>query len=108
MKILSLVCILFTTLLLAQNTGTLTGTVTDKESGETIAGAFVMLKDTSVGAASSVKGEYTLPDIPPGIYSVVSRMIGYTTITLDSIVIVADSTTVVDIAMPPTTQTPEK
>lgn len=44
--------------LAAQSTGSITGTVVDAESGETIVGATVVIEGTTIGASTEVR-----PDI---------------------------------------------
>src|SRR5699024_2834293 len=55
---------------------TVTGTVTDAESGETLPGVNVMVKGTTQGTATNVEGEYSLG--VPGPESVlVFSFVGY-------------------------------
>ncbi len=60
----------------AQQTGTLTGQVTDTE-GEPLVGANVVLRGTQLGTATSNDGTYRISGIPPGQYAVVVTFIGY-------------------------------
>lgn len=50
---------------LAQNKGNLRGTITDKE-GNSLPGASVSMKGSTLGAASDMNGEYVLQGIPAG------------------------------------------
>lgn len=63
------------------------GTVTDKNSGESLIGASVVVKGTAIGAATDVDGKYTL-SLDAGTYTLVCSYTGYTsleqTITLKS------------------------
>lgn len=61
----------------AQDTGTLRGVVKDKESGETVIGANVVLEsDKSRGAATDLDGKFTLV-LPAGNQKIVITSIGY-------------------------------
>lgn len=62
--------------LFAQN-ATLTGVIYDKESGETLPGATVLIVGTYLGASTDMDGKYTIEDIKPGDYSVKVSFIGY-------------------------------
>ena len=59
--------------------GTITGTVTDKITGETIIGATVSIPDLKTGAITDVNGHYTLSNLPKGIYLVQVSYVGYAT-----------------------------
>lgn len=60
------------------NRFTLSGTVTDKQTGEKIAGAVVMLRETFIGTQTDDAGFYKLTKLKAGTYTVVAHMIGYT------------------------------
>lgn len=63
----------------AQDTGTLTGTVTDASADEAIPGANVTIPDLQRGAATNLDGVYRIDGIPTGTYEVVARFVGYRT-----------------------------
>ena len=63
-------------LVLAQ-TGTLSGTITDAESGDPLPGANVFIVETVSGAASDIDGNYTITGVPTGSYTVRVTFIGY-------------------------------
>jgi hypothetical protein len=62
---------------LAQNSGTLSGRITDARTGEPLTGATVGLADTQLGAFSDLDGFYTIRAIPPGNYTVFVTFVGY-------------------------------
>jgi hypothetical protein len=72
------------------NTGTLIGTATDP-SGAVVPGAHVELKDISTGvtrsALSNASGQYSLPGLPPGFYSVKASGTGFREFTVPRITI---------------------
>ena len=66
----------------AQQTATISGTVTDAENGEPLAGATVILSiagETGIvgGDAADLDGSYSIQDIPPGTYTLIVRYVGY-------------------------------
>ena len=65
-------------LLFAQNNATLTGTITDTD-GSPLAGANVLLVESSQGAASDQNGRFEIDNIAPGTYSLRITFVGYRT-----------------------------
>ena len=57
---------------------TLTGRVTDLQTGEPLPGATVFSPQLDTGAATDVDGRYTLALPSPGVYRVVVSFVGYT------------------------------
>ena len=62
-------------------TGDIQGRVIDKSSGEGIAGANVMIKGTTLGAASDADGNFLINNVPAGVHSVTASVIGYEEMT---------------------------
>lgn len=60
-------------------TGSLEGTVTEAETGETIPSANVYLLELERGAATNIDGEFTVSNIPVGTYTVRISFVGYQT-----------------------------
>ncbi|NLP10381.1 TonB-dependent receptor [bacterium] len=60
-----------------KNSGTISGVVKDKATGECLPGANVFLKDMSRGAATNVQGEFTITQVPPGTHTLIAKYIGY-------------------------------
>ena len=58
-------------MLYAGQTGKLSGTVVDSETGEPVIGANVIVQGTYLGAAADFEGYYYINNIPPGKYTVV-------------------------------------
>jgi TonB-dependent receptor len=57
----------------------ITGIVLDKETANSLPGANVYLKGTSIGAVSGMDGRYLIANVTPGPYKMVARYIGYKT-----------------------------
>ena len=78
----------------AQETGTVKGTVKDKESGETIIGASVVWEaDKGRGAATDFDGNFTLM-LPAGDQKIVITSIGYDAKTVPVTIKAGETTTV--------------
>jgi outer membrane receptor protein involved in Fe transport len=80
---------------LAQD-GKVRGLVKDKESGEPLIGANVLVEGTNIGAATDVNGEYIILSIPPGVYTLRASLIGYAPLTVSNIRISSNLTTTQD------------
>jgi outer membrane receptor protein involved in Fe transport len=80
-------------------TGKISGVVTDKDNGEPLPGANIIIEGTTMGAASDLKGQYIIINVPPGIYTVTSSYIGYSTIHTSQVRVWMDLTTTVDFKM---------
>ncbi|WP_421774033.1 SusC/RagA family TonB-linked outer membrane protein [Gracilimonas sp.] len=61
--------------------GSLTGQVTDAETGEPLIGATVYIESLNKGAQSDIDGNYTISGIEAGAYTVSYRYVGYETVS---------------------------
>ncbi|MCX6122048.1 MAG: TonB-dependent receptor [Ignavibacteriales bacterium] len=103
-RILVYVVLLFTltvNFVLAGTTGKIAGRVMDKETGEPLIGVNVVIKGSSLGAATDIDGYFAILNIPPGVHTVVASMVGYSLVTVNEVRVLIDQTTPVDIQMAP-------
>lgn len=84
---------------LAQNTGKLSGRVTDAGTGDPLIGANVYLPDVQRGAATDIDGNYTILGIPVGQYDIQYSYTGYEGQTLTGVEISQGRTRTVDIEL---------
>jgi outer membrane receptor protein involved in Fe transport len=77
-------------------TGKIRGKITDKANGEGLVGASIVIQTTTMGATSDVNGEFTILNVPPGVYSVQASYVGYETVKKSNVRVTVDLTTVVD------------
>ncbi|MDZ7691036.1 MAG: carboxypeptidase-like regulatory domain-containing protein [Balneolaceae bacterium] len=56
---------------------TVTGTVTDAQTGDPLPGANVSIQGTTTGSSTNSEGEYSISDVEPGTYTFVASFIGY-------------------------------
>lgn len=80
-KILQTVClllfILITIPLHAQEQSSISGIVTDKNTGEALFGANIYLKGTHIGSTANENGIYSVTQVPTGRWIVVCSMLNY-------------------------------
>jgi outer membrane receptor protein involved in Fe transport len=86
-------------MLRAGNTGKIAGVAKDKQSGEPLIGANILVKGTNLGAATDQDGYFFILQVPPGAYDIEASYIGYHTITVTNIRVNVDLTTRVNIEM---------
>jgi len=65
--------------LVSAQTGIITGTVRDADTGETLPGANILISGTTHGVSADIDGRYTLRSIPAGDHVLVIRYIGFST-----------------------------
>lgn len=80
-----------------QNSGSITGTVSDKQSGSPLPGAQIYDASSSKGDVSDINGKYHL-DLPAGKYNLTVSFVGYIKLNLE-VVIEAGKTLNKDIEM---------
>jgi len=73
-------------------TGKLTGTVTDAETGRPIEGVAVVIQGTTLGQTTNAAGRYFIIQVPPGTYTVQARRLGYQSVSATNVVITIDAT----------------
>ncbi len=77
-------------------TGKIVGRVYDAETGEGLPAANVIIEGTVLGAATDPDGYFIILDVPPGVYSVTARVIGYEPMTIENVKVSADLTTTLE------------
>lgn len=63
--------------LYAQGYGSIKGSVLDRESGDPIIGANIVIQGTSLGSATDIDGKFHLPVVPVGKWTIKVSCIGY-------------------------------
>jgi TonB-dependent receptor len=99
-KIITLLLIAFTSITFSQDTGSIAGSLTDKDfNNEPLAFANVIIKETSTGVTSDMDGLYIIEDLDIGIYTLIFSFIGYETVEIDQIIVEKDKVTNVSVPM---------
>ena len=86
----------------AGTTGKISGSVLDENNGPLI-GCNIIVKGTSLGAATDLNGRYFILNVPPGVYEISSSMIGYGTVTIKGTQVIVDLTAKADFILRPET-----
>ena len=80
-----------------QSTGMIKGTIIDKETGEPIPFANVIIDmENKIGAVSDMDGRFTIKNLAPGKYDVTFKYIGYETRIYEDVKVEADRITFLD------------
>jgi len=96
-KMMIVVLVLLSAVLLAQDTGTISGKVTDKDTGEPLAGSRIILVGTSIGASSDMDGNYQIKDIPVGTYTLKAACMGYVDVRIERVKVKKNKNTKINI-----------
>jgi TonB-dependent receptor len=84
-------------------TGTITGTVLDEKTGESLPGAVALIENSNQGASSDIDGQFVIT-VKPGTYTVVVRCISYQPRILTGLVVTEGGSTPVRVKLAPATQ----
>ncbi|MEM8598632.1 MAG: TonB-dependent receptor [Bacteroidota bacterium] len=77
--------------------GRIAGTVTDADTGDTLPGVNVFILGTQFGSATDIDGNYTIPSIRAGEYTIQVSLVGYETKQFTGIRVANGETTRLDI-----------
>ena len=98
-KLFTAAMLLFTALAFAQ-TGTIEGTLTDKDANEEpLPFANVIIKGTTKGTTTDFDGKYILENVAVGTYVIEFSFVGYETIEIPNATVEADKFTRIDAAL---------
>ena len=74
----------------AESVGRIVGAVLDRETGESITGATVVLVGTAFGASAGPQGRYELSELPEGVYTIHASRIGYLSEARSGIIVASE------------------
>jgi len=97
--VLAILLLTVSLLMSAVKTGKITGTITDKKTGQGLPGATVMIDGTSQGSKTDVNGQYIILNVPPGTYDLKITNLGYEATLVKNVTVKADETTEMNIAL---------
>ncbi len=80
-------------------TGSVTGRITDEDSGEPLPGATVVIDGTTMGASADLEGQYTIAGLKPGTYNLRASFVGYQSQLVEGVVVAEDQTATVDFTL---------
>ncbi|MGH7494435.1 MAG: TonB-dependent receptor [bacterium] len=90
---------IFVVLVWAGTTGKVAGRLTDRATGEPLIGANVILEGTAIGNVTNAEGNFTILNVPPGIYRIRATMLGYRSLVVSQVRVEIDRTARVDIVL---------
>ncbi len=79
--------------------GNIKGRIINKTSNDPIPNAPVQIEGTTMGALTGPDGNYVITNVPPKIYTLISRLVGYVPMKVEGVEVTADHTTMVDFAL---------
>jgi outer membrane receptor protein involved in Fe transport len=79
--------------------GKISGKITDKETKEVLVGANVSIEGTTLGAATDINGEYSILNVPVGVYAVRVTFVGYAPQRISNVRVSSDLTTSLDVTL---------
>lgn len=83
----------------AGQTGKLSGTVVDTDTGEPLPFADVIVGGTTMGASTDEKGRYFILNVAPGTYSVSGSYYGYRTVTKTEVLVKTDQNRIINFSL---------
>jgi len=92
----------------AQDTGTITGTVTDAQNDETLPGANVSIVGIERGTATNSQGQFTIESVEPGLYSLRASFVGFQPQVVEEVEVTAGEETEVNFELSADQQTLEE
>jgi len=99
MKRLFTLSFLFLGLGLYAQSGSITGKISDAETGEELIGATVVISGTTKGAAADLDGNYAILGLKEGTYTIVCQYISYESDTIKGVVVKEGEATVHNFTM---------
>ncbi len=87
------------TLVFGQKTGSITGTVIDKATGETLPGASISIEGTTTGTMTDIDGHFKLANLNPGTYRVLCSMVSFSKKILSGVEVKEGAATNLNIAL---------
>ena len=76
-KLLTLIYLVCVSVAVYAQSGSITGTVYDAITGESLPGVTIQLEEISVGTATNIDGKYTINNVPDGTYTLLASFIGF-------------------------------
>jgi TonB-linked SusC/RagA family outer membrane protein len=83
---------------LAQS-GTITGVVTNKTTGEPMSGVQVFIEGRNLGKISEQDGRFTITGVPVGTHVVTARFLGFSDVTQRNVAVAAGQSATVDLQL---------
>lgn len=105
MKWIILIILFSCSVILSQNTGSIKGTIIDKNTKEALPGVNIIIEGTYYGAATDFNGNYIIDKITPGVYTIKVTLIGFKQILFTGIEVQNNKSTLLNVNMEETVLT---
>lgn len=83
----------------AQSKGNIIGLVLDKDNGEPIIGANVLIENSNIGAATDLEGKFRIENVNSGKYDIVISYISYSKTIVKDVVVESNKDTELKVAL---------
>jgi outer membrane receptor protein involved in Fe transport len=83
----------------AGTTGKISGRIIDRDRGEGLPGANVVVVGANTGASTDPDGAYVIMNLPPGTYQLRVTLVGYGPVSINQVRVTTDQTTVINASM---------
>jgi len=84
--------------------GTVTGVVHDASTGAPVENASIMIAGTILGASSGTRGRFSIPGVPPGLYTLEVDHVVYRSVAIDDVLVRMGAVRHLAIALEPEVQ----
>jgi TonB-linked SusC/RagA family outer membrane protein len=85
----------------AQQSGSITGTITNRETGQALVGVQVFIRNTRVGGLTDTQGRFALQNVPSGTHFLIAQSLGFSDANNPNTVVRAGQPTVVNLQLSP-------
>ena len=100
---LIILTLMMQTKMFSQQTGSISGKITDKSNNEELIGANVLIVGTTLGASTDIDGKFNISGLGAGTYTIKISYISYNSVTVENILVKAGVSTRVDVSLVSTT-----
>ncbi len=90
--------------LYSATTGSIIGTVSDKDTEQPLSGVNIVLEETSLTTVTDDNGFFRITNIPPGVYDISASLVGYGPIKTEGINVLMDLQVKTNIELTPTVE----
>ncbi|WP_432708317.1 TonB-dependent receptor domain-containing protein [Pedobacter sp.] len=97
--IITIIGVIISATVFAQGNGKISGTISDKKSGETLIGVTVKIKGTNTGIATDVEGRYSLTALPAGKHILTFQYVGYNGKEISDVAVTNGQNTILNVIL---------